>query len=43
MAAQPAAEDWVQDGDLVVNNDGDLEDLERQVDGLWSELRVLQH
>ena len=43
MAAQPAAEDWVHDGDLVVSNDGDLDDLERQVDELWSELRVLQH
>lgn len=43
MAAQPAPEEWVQEGDLVVDNDGDLEALERQVDTLWSELRVLQH
>jgi dephospho-CoA kinase len=41
MAAQPDPSDWVQDGDLVIDNDGDLERLEGQVEQLWSSLLAM--
>jgi dephospho-CoA kinase len=41
MAAQPQPSDWVMDGDFVIDNDGDFEKLEEQVDRLWSSLLAM--
>jgi dephospho-CoA kinase len=38
MAAQPAREEWLELGDLIVVNDGSLRDLETRVDQLWEAL-----
>jgi dephospho-CoA kinase len=40
MAAQPVAEAWVREGDLVIDNDADLETLEASVEALWNVLRT---
>lgn len=39
MAAQASREDRLKIADHVLDNDGSLEDLERQVDELWETLR----
>ena len=39
IAAQIPAEEREAAADVVIRNDGDLEDLERQVDALWADLR----
>lgn len=39
MAAQPGAQDWVKPGDVVIDNDGNRESLEAQVDDVWVRLR----
>lgn len=38
MAAQPSPLDWVSPGDIVVHNDGDLQELESAVERLWDRL-----
>jgi dephospho-CoA kinase len=43
MAAQPPAEEWARDGDIVVDNGGDLVDLEHQIDRVWEDLAALAH
>jgi dephospho-CoA kinase len=40
MAAQASDRERERVADVVLRNDGSLEDLERQVDRLWSELRA---
>ncbi len=40
IAAQPAASDWVKPGDVVIDNDGDLDQLEDQVDAVWLRLQT---
>jgi dephospho-CoA kinase len=40
IAAQPDAPDWVRSGDVVVDNEGDLESLERQVDDVWDRIQA---
>lgn len=39
MAAQPPADSWVRDGDIVIDNEGGLEALEQQVDEVWERVR----
>jgi dephospho-CoA kinase len=39
IEAQLPLEDKVAVADLVIDNDGSLEELERRVDGVWTELR----
>jgi dephospho-CoA kinase len=38
MSTQPEAADWVRPGDIVIDNDGDLDFLERQVETVWRRL-----
>ncbi|MGF1668336.1 MAG: dephospho-CoA kinase [Acidimicrobiia bacterium] len=40
IAAQPPAPDWVRPGDVVIDNDGDLEQLEAHVDAVWMRLQT---
>ena len=40
MAAQSSDEDKEWAADMVIRNEGTLEDLEREVDGLWTDLRA---
>ncbi len=40
MAAQATREERLAAADVVVDNEGDLEDLGRQVDQLWAKLSV---
>jgi dephospho-CoA kinase len=41
MAAQASREERLKIADFVLDNDGELADLERQVEGLWGRLREL--
>jgi dephospho-CoA kinase len=38
MAAQSSQEEKVRHADRVIDNDGNLEQLQRQLDAIWSEL-----
>jgi dephospho-CoA kinase len=38
MAAQSSQEEKVKHADRVIDNNGDLEPLHRQLDAIWSEL-----
>ena len=40
MAAQTGNDERARVADVVIRNDGDMEDLERQVDELWRDLQV---
>ena len=40
MDNQPSRDEWLAWCDKTVNNDGSLEDLERQIDSLWYGLRT---
>jgi dephospho-CoA kinase len=40
IAAQAPPEDKAAVADVIVDNDGPLEDLEQQVDRLWDDLRA---
>jgi dephospho-CoA kinase len=40
IAAQAPLEDKIGVADVVVDNDGSLEDLEEQVEGVWDDLRI---
>jgi dephospho-CoA kinase len=39
IAAQTSAEERAAVADVILENDGSLEDLEREVDALWEDLR----
>jgi dephospho-CoA kinase len=39
MAVQKSIEEMIERADIVVNNDGSLEDLAAQADRVWNELQ----
>lgn len=38
MSAQPPAEEWARPGDLIVDNEGSLDDLHHRVAELWARI-----
>ena len=42
MAAQSSQEEKVQQADRVINNDGDLTDLQAQLDEIWQAISILR-
>ncbi len=43
MANQPSRDEWITWADVIVDNNGSVEDLERQLDSLWYGLRTTDY